>query len=240
MPPGGSSLREVLQNALRDVAGEGDRLRRPVVAQLSHPNLGWTVSSDDLESVAERFVEIYSGHPVALSYGDATHPSVEAMWDRTLARRLKDGNAPLLYGVACDDAHHYGGTGKARPGRGWIMVRARELSGDAIAASMLAGDFYASTGIVLEKLLADDCGLRLRIAAEPGAHYRVRFVGTRREGGEPGATFQECEGAEAYYEFRGDELYVRAVVLSDRPQPDPIREGDLQTAWTQPIPVGPR
>jgi hypothetical protein len=240
MPPGGSTLREVLQNALRDVAGEGDRLRRPVVAQLSHPNLGWTVSADDLASVAEHFVEIYSGHPVALTFGDATHPSVEAMWDRALARRLKDGVGPLLYGVACDDAHNYGGTGKAHPGRGWVMVRARELSGDAIAAAMLAGDFYSSTGVVLDKLEADDCGLRVRVAAERGAHYRIRFVGTRREGGEPGVKLQESEGTDACYEFRGDELYVRAVVLSDRPQPDPVREGDLQTAWTQPVPVGER
>ncbi|HZE97255.1 MAG TPA: hypothetical protein VE981_09520, partial [Planctomycetota bacterium] len=51
MPPGGTSLRETLEHALYDVAGEGDRLKRPVLAQLSHPNLGWTVSADDLAAV---------------------------------------------------------------------------------------------------------------------------------------------------------------------------------------------
>lgn len=240
MPPGGESLRDVMSHALRDVAAEGDRLHRPVVAQLSHPNLGWTVSADDLASVDERFVEVYSGHPVALTFGDADHPSVERLWDRALARRLGSGKGPMLYGVACDDAHHYSGGGKAHPGRGWIVVRAKELRGDAIASAMLAGDFYASTGVVLEKLIVDDCGMRIRVATGPGARYRIRFLGTRREGGEPGVLLQESEGPEAYYEFRGDELYVRGDVVSDRLHPDPSVEGEVQRAWIQPSPVSPR
>jgi hypothetical protein len=240
LPPGGESLRDVMSHALRDVAAEGQRLHRPVVAQLSHPNLGWTVSADDLAAVDERFVEIYSGHPVAQTFGDATHPSVEALWDRALTLRLRAEKGPMLYGVACDDAHHYSGRGQAHPGRGWVVVRAKELGGDAIAGAMLAGDFYSSTGIVLEKLIVDDCGMRIRVASESGAHYHIRFLGTRREGGEAGVLLQESEGPEAYYEFRGDELYVRGDVLSDRPHPDPTREGEMQQAWIQPVSVGPR
>ncbi|HLY73487.1 MAG TPA: histidinol-phosphatase, partial [Planctomycetota bacterium] len=196
--------------------------------------------AEDLGSSDERFVEVYSGHPAALTFGDRTHASVEAMWDRALAARLRSRPGPVLYGVACDDAHHYGGKGTARPGRGWIMVRARELSADAIAGAMLAGDFYASTGVVLEKLITNDCGMSIRVAVEPGASYRIRFVGSRREGGEAGVLLQESEGPEAYYEFRGDELYVRGVVVSDRLHPDPTREGEVQRAWIQPQPVTPR
>lgn len=237
MPPGGDCLRDVMSHALRDLKSEGDRLHRPVLAQLAHPNLGWTVSADDLAAVEERFVEVYSGHPVALTGGDADHPSVEGMWDRALTQRLRSGQGPLLYGVACDDAHNYSGRGPAHPGRGWIMVRAKELSGDAIVSAMLAGQFYASSGVTLETLVADDCGLRLRVAAEPGAHYRVRFIGARREGGEAGILLQESEGPDAYYEFRGDELYVRGVILSDRLHPDPTRSGEVQAAWIQPVVV---
>jgi len=46
---------------------------------------------------------------------------------------------------------------------------------------------------------------------------------------------REVKGTEAAYAFTGDELYVRAVVLSDRPQPDPTSAGDLQKAWIQPV-----
>jgi len=237
MPPGGTSLRDVLVHALRDVTLEGERLRRPVLAQLSHPNLGWAVSAADLEAVDERFVEIYSGHPVARTDGDATHVSVETLWDQALTARLRANRGPILYGVACDDAHHYSGKGKAHPGRGWVMVRVKELSGDAIVSAMLAGDFYSSTGVVFERLTADDCGVRLRVAAESGSHCRIRFIGSRREGVEAGVLLQESEGPEAYYEFRGDELYVRGVVVSDRLHPDPVQEGDVQKAWTQPIKV---
>lgn len=237
MPPGGGTLREVLDHAVRDVRLEGERLKRPVLAQLSHPNLGWTVSAEDMTAVDERFVEIYSGHPVARTSGDATHASVETLWDRALTARLRANRGPMLYGVACDDAHHYGGKGKARPGRGWVMVRAKALSGDAIAAAMLAGDFYASTGVVLERYSADECGIRIRVAGETCARCRIRFVGATREGVEAGVLLQDSEGPEAYYEFRGDELYVRVVAVSDRLHPDPVEEGEVQKAWTQPVRV---
>ena len=42
-------------------------------------------------------------------------------------------------------------------------------------------------------------------------------------------------GSPASYTFRGDELYVRAVVVSSRPHPDPYAEGDFETAWLQPV-----
>jgi len=235
MPPGGVSLREVMGHALQDVRAEGERLGRPVLAQLSHPNLGWTVSADDLAASEERFVEIYSGHPVARTFGDEGHPSVENLWDRALVRRLRSGAGPLLCGIACDDAHHYSGKGPAHPGRGWVQVRAKELTADAIVSALLSGDFYASTGVVLDRIHAGECSLKVRVAAEPGARYRIRFIGSRKDQEEAGILLQESEGAEAEYEFRGDELYVRAVVLSDRLHPDPIREGEVQTAWTQPV-----
>lgn len=230
MPPGGSSVRDVMDHAVRDVQLESARLKRPVLAALAHPNLGWTVSAGDMAVVDERFVEIYSGHPVARTSGDETHPSVEKLWDQALAARLK-ADRPLLYGVACDDAHHYSGKGKAHPGRGWVMVRAKALTGDAIAAAMLAGNFYASTGVVVERMSVGECGLRIRVATETCSRCTIRFIG----GG--GVLLQESEGPEAYYEFRGDELYVRAVVVSDRPHPDPVEDGERQRAWTQPVKV---
>ena len=40
------------------------------------------------------------------------------------------------------------------------------------------------------------------------------------------------------YRMTGDELYVRARVISSRLHPNPFAEGDLETAWVQPV-LGP-
>ena len=57
------------------------------------------------------------------------------------------------------------------------------------------------------------------------------------ETGEPqiGVVLHETDEQVAVYEFQGDELFVRAVVVSTRAHPHPYREGDLEMAWTQPV-----
>jgi len=45
------------------------------------------------------------------------------------------------------------------------------------------------------------------------------------------------EGTAPSCEPRGDELYVRAVVTSSRPQASPATEGEVEQAWVQPIVV---
>ena len=47
------------------------------------------------------------------------------------------------------------------------------------------------------------------------------------------------EGPEPAYHFQGDELYVRAKVLSTRLKANPYREGEYESAWVQPV-VRPR
>jgi hypothetical protein len=39
----------------------------------------------------------------------------------------------------------------------------------------------------------------------------------------------------AVYEFRGDELYVRAKVTSSKLHPNPYAQGDRECAWVQPV-----
>lgn len=230
-PPGGRTLRQVMSRAIDAANAESKRLDRPVIAHLNHPNLGWAVAPEDLGAVGgERFFEIYNGHPAARNAGDAGHPGSEEMWDRALTARLRSGGGPLLYGVASDDAHDFTGKGDgARPGRGWIMVRTRELTGDAIARAMLAGDFYSSTGVTLQDVKAGECGLSVKVAAEPGTNYTIRFIGDN------GTVLEESKGIQATYCYTGDELYVRAVVVSDRPHPNPTTRGELQAAWIQPV-----
>jgi hypothetical protein len=55
-----------------------------------------------------------------------------------------------------------------------------------------------------------------------------------------GRVLAEFEGAEATYNFRGDELYVRAKIVSSRLKENPFAEGEREQAWTQPVlPISP-
>ena len=66
---------------------------------------------------------------------------------------------------------------KSNPGRGWVAVRAAELSRDAIVDALATGEFYASTGVTLAELEASADGVRIEIDPEPFRLYSTRFVG---------------------------------------------------------------
>src|SRR5207247_3118519 len=89
----------------------------------------------------------------------------------------------IVFALATDDAHgyHVFGLGKTNPGRGWIMVRAAHLSPEAILRAMEAGDFYATSGVVLDDVQRDTKELRLTIRAEPGVTYKTQFIATLKE-----------------------------------------------------------
>lgn len=235
-PPGGASVREVLERTIQSVEAEAKKSGKPVVVHLNHPNFGWGVSAEDIAHVlGERFFEVYNGHRGVRNYGDKDHKSTEQIWDYVLAMRLGKLGGPPLFAFATDDAHNYHKTQEvANPGRGWIHVRAAELTGDAITRALLAGDFYASSGVVLEDVVREKNRLSLRIAAQPGVTYKTRFIGTRK-GGEPGEVLAEGDGLAAAYALKGDELYVRATVVSSRPHPNGYDAKDFESAWTQPV-----
>ena len=117
---------------------------------LNHPNFGWAVQAKDMLPVKKlHLFELYNGHPSVRNFGDPKHPSTEQLWDDLLTQGM------TIYGVGSDDAHHFGqwNSGKSNPGRGWVMVRAKELTSDAITNAMTQGDFYASSGVMLKKVI---------------------------------------------------------------------------------------
>ncbi len=61
---------------------------------------------------------------------------------------------------------------------------------------------------------------------------------TRRYSDEIGAVLAEVKGNEAVYKLKGDEIYVRAKVVSSRLKENPYAEGDFETAWVQPLMTG--
>jgi len=50
-----------------------------------------------------------------------------------------------------------------------------------------------------------------------------------------GEILAEVKGPRPSYHLRGDELYVRAVVVSSRKPEVPSTETEHQQAWTQPV-----
>ncbi|HLY12490.1 MAG TPA: histidinol-phosphatase, partial [Planctomycetota bacterium] len=130
--------------------------------------------------------------------------------------------------------------GITNPGRGWVMVHSEELTAEAITKAMLAGEFYASSGVSLESVASDKGSMTVRVAAQPDVKYTIRFVGTRIQGdkiGEIGIPLQESIGPVATYTFTNDELYVRATVVSSRRHPNGYSPEDFETAWAQPVVV---
>lgn len=240
-PQGGSSVREVIRRNLEATMRDAERAGRPALVHVNHPNFVWAVTPDDIAHVLEeRFFEVMNGHPKVHNEGDEHHPGMEETWDRVLALRLGALEGEPLYGLATDDAHNFFADGPARsnPGRGWIVVRAAALVADDLVRAIRAGDFYASSGVDLEDVVAGPESLTVKIATRPGVSYVTRFVGTRLVNGRPGKEGEllaESRDARAVYRFAGDELYVRAIVVSDRRRPNGYPGDDIEKAWVQPV-----
>lgn len=250
----------IMQRVTDAVFEQRRRTGTPMILHLNHPNFVWGVTAEELMQVHhERFFEVYNGHPGVHNAGDATHLSTEAIWDVVLTRRLAELKLEVMYGLAVDDSHHYHTTllGKSNPGRGWVMVRARHLTPESIVLALEAGDFYGSSGVTLRDVRRTERELALEIEAEPGVTYTTQFIGTRR-GYDPasqllpspaaaktlphrrysrdvGAVLAEVTGTTARYTLRGDELYVRAKVISSKPKPNASVPGEVECAWVQPL-----
>jgi len=191
------------------------------VPHINHPNFTWAMTPDDLLQVQRtRLFEIFNGHPQVNNEGGGGAPGLEEMWDRLLS------SGRLMYGVAVDDAHHFKRPGDplaSGPGRGWIYVRSEQLDARALVNAMERGDFYASTGVELERYDATATGINLAVKPTTYSRYRIQFIGRN------GQVLSEQTTPSASYTFKRDEGYVRARVL----------ESNGYTAWTQPVAVGP-
>lgn len=259
-PQGGGSVFAVLQNNVNAVQAQRERTGQPMFPVINHPNFGWALTAEDMTRVqGVRFFEVYNGHPGVRNAGDERRASTERIWDIILTRWLAELGLGPLWGLATDDAHgyHHFGPAEANPGRGWVMVRATVLTPEALIAAMEAGEFYASTGVRLRDVQRRNRQLRVDIEPDPGVTYRTQFIGTRRGydprsepvldadgnelpttrryGAEVGRVLAEVEGVTAVYRLRGDEIYVRAKVISSRLKANGVFPDEQEVAWTQPL-----
>jgi hypothetical protein len=215
-PQGGKSVAETIQrnvDAIRKVEG---------VPHINHPNFRWSITAEDLRQV-QRYTlfEIYNGHPFVNNLGGGGVPGLEEVWDILLT------SGKLVYGIAVDDAHTFKqpwNKAAARPGQGWVVVRAERLEAKAILAAMERGEFYASTGVKLTDYQVDDKQMTVRVEEVKSSKYRIQFIGRG------GRLLKEELQSPAAYRFRGDEGHVRAKVI----------ESNGAVAWLQPVLIGMR
>lgn len=179
--------------------------------QLNHPEWNYLTARDVIEEVAEldgvMFMEVFNAHPGVI---ERSGMSSEDIWDGVLTA------GQLMWAVATDDAHTLEG-GHTPPGGGVVYVEADSLDPESILAAMARGRLYASSGATLADFSWTS---NLYEVDAPGA-TEITFLGR------DGAVLQTTTGDYATYDFRGDELYVRARVRSP-----------AGYAWTQPIYVG--
>ncbi|MCH8126026.1 histidinol-phosphatase [candidate division KSB1 bacterium] len=256
-PQGGNSVLEVMQNNINAVLQQRERTGQLMFPHLNHPNFGWAVKVEDIIALeGERFFEVYNGHPAVHNEGDELHPSTERMWDIVLTANLERGAEPL-YGMAVDDAHNYRDldSNHSNPGRGWVMVKTDQLTPEAIITAMESGDFYSSSGVVLQDIQYSDNTIYISIQTEEGVTYSTQFIGTRKGyipslaatletetasvtryySAEIGEVFLEVQGISPSYTWSGDEIYVRAKVISSKLKENPYKEGEMEAAWVQPF-----
>ena len=207
----GSTVTEILQASINAIRAEGG------IPLINHPNFQWAFTAKDMLPLrGAGLLEIASGHPRVNSDGDGTIPSHEQMWDQLLSAGMR------IFGVAVDDVHNFREEfliNRANPGRGWVMVRARALSRDAILAALNSGDFYASTGVTLKDIQSTPEALTVEIQPDATKRFRVVFVG------KGGSVLSVSNKNPASYTFKGNEGYVRAR----------IEDSGGRRAWTQPV-----
>jgi hypothetical protein len=210
-PQGGESVAEALRRDVAAIAGA-----RGVIS-INHPNFGWAMSAADLAGgQGAQLIEIHNGHFMVNNAGGGGQPGAEALWDSMLSDGIR------IFGVASDDVHELKqpwARASARPGQGWVVVRAARLTAESILSALAAGDFYASTGVELSDVLATPQRLAVTVKEQSFARYTIQFIG------QGGRILKEAVSSPAQYDITGSEGYVRARIL----------DSNGQMAWTQPV-----
>lgn len=204
-PASGGSVQETLQANVDRILASGS------IPSLNHPFYRWAIEPEVFRNI-ERLglFEVFNGiHDTNDEWG------LEEMWDSALTAGRE------IYGIAVDDAHEFKSFGPERsnPGRGWIEVRASELTQVAILDAVERGNFYSSTGIRLAELNRGEGAVDFRIEPSGDEKYLTRFIG------QGGKELERVVGIKAAYQLKPGDGYVRAS----------IQDSAGRRAWVQPV-----
>ncbi|XOV94081.1 MAG: CehA/McbA family metallohydrolase [Bacteroidota bacterium] len=208
---------------------------------LNHPNWRSGASAAEIVQVERlHMLELYNGHPDVNNWGNEVHASMEVKWDSLLTAGRK------IYGVSSDDAHFFQDWAEdiSNPGRGWVMVKSKELTSDAITDAMVRGDFYASSGVILSSLFVSKELYEIDIdtaatLGEIDSPYIIGYKNGQSQNpwtiefiSDGGSILKEIIGTEGALEVPSDVTYVRAKITFSKP----TETGSEQFfAWTQPL-----
>jgi len=196
----GGSITETLQNNIDSINAAG------AIPQINHPNWLWSFADKEMSPLKNvRLFELYNFSYNCNNFGAGGYPGMEEIWDRMLSKGM------VMYGVASDDAHDYlteFSPIRSNPGTGWIMVRADELTPEAITSAMVKGHFYATTGVLLKNIVITEKEYVVEIEPVKHMKYTTTFIGKN------GKVLEEVYGNHAVYTFKEDEFYVRARIFA--------------------------
>ena len=182
-PMQGNSVYDTIQNNIRAVIAQRKKTGLPMIVHVNHPNFGFAITAEDLMRVrGEQFFEVYNGHPAVANEGDEHHAGTERVWDIILAHRLTELQMPIMYGLAVDDGHNYHKEHHkaSNPGRGWVVVLAKELTAESLIESLETGQFYSSSGVAIRRVETSAAGLTIEVEPVEGETYTIEFIGTRK------------------------------------------------------------
>lgn len=231
--PEDATIEERMQKSADEIKAAGG------ITFFNHPNFARGLQPKEMLPITDvACVEVYNGHPACFNWGKPKHKSVEAKWDDLLSEGM------LIYAVAADDMHHLKKP-VATPGRGWIMVKAKSLSKKNIIKAVAAGEFYASTGVFLDKCSSEKGVVSAKInkqkTLEEIAKGRLapKSGETGTEGfkmvvyGQNGKVLKEVTGEdEISYKLTKEDKYARITVSYC------VKDGDKYLtyfAWGQPV-----
>ncbi len=175
------------------------------------PFLNHPMDSDGTQVSSQTFLGISGLNHLEISNGQRPEQTAgsERLWDDILSAN----NSRLVFGVGADDNHFT----FSQAAKSWIVVKAPALTKLDILNSVRNGNFYASTGIVLDDYVVNLSAKTITISSQNG--NTITFIGNN------GVVLKTVSGATGTYNVVGTEKYVRAKITNS--------SGKM--AWTQPI-----
>ncbi len=168
-----SSIEALLQGSIDSIRALGG------VPIINHPNFYWALSPKHLLGLKNcNLFEIWNASTNCNNIGAGGKPSTDDFWNGLL------GAGQTWHGIASDDAHDFASEFwgyKSLPGQAFVVVQCDKLEQAQILAALEAGNFYSSTGIMLESLEINSRLIRLEIRGQHHYQYTSELVAPNGE-----------------------------------------------------------
>lgn len=199
--------KETVQTVINELIDSGN------LVMFNHPNWSFNELDDFVDLEGYFALEIFNyGCEVEERNGLST-----IYWDSLLRRGKR------VWGIATDDNHNNNKFGEAKPSwdslGGWVSLKCKELTQDAIADALLEGRFYSSSGPEIYDFGVENGKVFVECSPVERIYFITESHANSRMNGE-GETISSST-----YEITGRENYIRVECVD--------KYG--KTAWTNPI-----